>query len=66
MNKLWQMSSNDSQPSAQQLDQEQKGHEEFLENSKFLSSLLLGVKDIVTRRKWWIEMISHIKIDSKE
>ena len=51
MNKLWQMSSNDSQPSAQQLDQEQKGQKEFLENSKFLSSLLLGVKDIVTRRK---------------
>ena len=51
MNKLWQMSSNDSQPSSQQLDQEQKGQKEFLENSKFLSSLLLGVKDIVTRRK---------------
>ena len=49
MNKLLQMSSNDSQPSAQQLDQEQKGQKEFLE--KFLSSLLLGVKDIVSRRK---------------
>ena len=41
----------DTQPSSQQLDQEQKGQKEFLENSTFLSSLLLSVKYIVKRRK---------------
>ena len=41
----------DTQPFSQQLDPEQKGQKEFLENSKFLSSLLLSVKYIEKRRK---------------